>query len=193
MLYPRTVIIIFLSFLVGFLYVIDRENDLGDPSAGMEIDLLERRSGYIHLVFIGHSRCPFSNGEDVFHAVSSIRDALIDYTRKTGTSVMTTGIASDRNPIAGINYLRDIDLFYFDQIIAGSGLHNEGLYRYGLSLNHSSGTPQLLILGAEVEIFPTAGGIESIQRSYEVIASASGLPGLQEVLHDVENGLLVGD
>jgi|GEM_PF-5794172 len=186
----KNILIVFLSITLGFIYVFDRSVDLQNPELGMSIDLSERRSGYIHLVFIGHSRCPFSNGDEIFQKVRSVRDALIDYTRDTGTSVMTTGIAADKHPIVGVNYLKEIKVFDFDQIIAGSGLYNEGLYQYGISMNNSSGTPQLLILAADVEIFPTAVGVESKRRSYEVLARATGFSEIQGVLSEVKSKMV---
>jgi len=186
----KNILIVFLSITLGFIYVFDSSDDLRSPTLGMSIDLSERRSSYIHLVFIGHSRCPFSNGDEIFQKVRYVRDALIDYTRDTGTSVMTTGVAVDKHPIVGINYLKEIKVFEFDQIMAGSGLYNEGLYQYGINMNHSSGTPQLLILATDVEIFPTAAGIESKHRSYEVLASATGFSEIQGVLSEVKGNLV---
>lgn len=103
-----------------------------------------RGSGEIVFVYVGSSRCVWSNLPETSQTVRDAKRMVASRAREAGMGFAALGIAVDPDAIAGWAHLEQFGLF--DEAIVGKGWRNTGSRRYIYGpLSGSAATPQLLL------------------------------------------------
>lgn len=97
----------------------------------------------INLIYIGSSRCVFSNSEILYRTVDSIKSKLRNLSTLHGIGFSSIGIAADWNPMVGINHLKNFG--NFDEIISGNFWYNNGIIKYVGERGNEASTPQIIL------------------------------------------------
>ena len=97
----------------------------------------------LQLIYIGSSRCAFSNNKEMYDAVDGIKSLLSEKADSLSIGFTSIGIASDWDPDQGIDHLNKFG--YFDEIIVGNNWSNTGVVRYLGEMNGELSTPQILV------------------------------------------------
>lgn len=128
-------------FIIGLFYGINNSTAPDDES---NIDL----SGgvYIRMVYIGSSRCVYSNNRNTHKMVSDIKKRLENTFEEANENFLSTGISIDRSSVEGLNLLDKSGPY--DEILVGGGSFNLGLIKYA---SGSTSTPKIIFLLEEYD------------------------------------------
>lgn len=97
----------------------------------------------IILIYIGSSRCKFSNSKKLYKSVDAIKSLINDKATKNNVGFTTIGIAAELHPTSGINHLNNFG--YFDEVISGNGWSNNGIIKYAGEMGVEASTPQIIL------------------------------------------------
>jgi len=98
------------------------------------------KGSLVRFVYIGSSKCIYSNNERTHEMVSYIKSELKSIYDSTNTKFFSTGISIDLNSEVGVPYLSKTGPY--NEILVGGGPLNLGLINYSSGL---SSTPKILI------------------------------------------------
>jgi len=128
-------------FVIGFLYGINNSAPTDNES---NIDL----SGglYIRMVYIGSSKCVYSNNRHTHKMVSDIKKRLESSFKETGVGFVSTGISTDRSSKEGLEFLKKSGPY--NEILVGGGSFNLGLIKY---VSGSTSTPKIIFFLEEYD------------------------------------------
>ena len=125
-------------------------------------------------VFIGSSRCRWSNDPQLPSLVKQARTAVTAQAQVASMGFAAIGLTSDVAPENGVEHLRRFG--GFDQIVTGMGWRNIGMmkYLYG-EMYGPAVTPQVLVLARSVVV---EAGIRSV-RNERLLVRRHGLSGIR--------------
>lgn len=102
------------------------------------------------LVYIGSSRCRWSNGPELPNVIGSLKTALHDQAQTAGMGFAAVGIARDATAADGIAHLTKFG--DFDEVMSGHGWANTGVQRYIYGAMPGIGaTPQVLVVARTLD------------------------------------------
>lgn len=102
------------------------------------------------LVYIGSSRCRWSNGPELPNVVVSLKTTLQDQAQAAGMGFAAVGIARDGLAADGVAHLAKFG--DFDEVMSGHGWANTGVQRYVYGAMPGIGaTPQVLVVARSVD------------------------------------------
>lgn len=135
-------------------------------------------------VFIGASRCRWSNLPEAKHLVRKAKLAVRDAAHKQGQGFAAIGIARDVVVSEGTAHLSEFG--NFDEVTAGRGWMNAGIMRYVYhDLPGPAATPQVVVVKRNVRV-------ENGQRAFVDERVVTRLAGLVEIRKWVESGMVLG-
>lgn len=122
-----------LLFSIGFLYGIKN----GTPNYKSNLDL----SGgvYVRMVYIGSSKCVYSNNSHTHKMVSAIKKRMKSIFEEADVNFLSTGISTDRSSEEGLDFLKKSGPY--DELLVGGGSFNLGVIKY---VSGSTSTPKIL-------------------------------------------------
>lgn len=99
----------------------------------------------IVLVYVGSSKCAWSNAEELPRIVDGLKQELLARARRAEKGFTAIGVAQDAVAANGVNHL--LRFGEFDEIIAGRGWANTAIQKYVYGdLPGPAGTPQVLVV-----------------------------------------------
>lgn len=138
------------------------------------------------LVFLGSSRCPWTNRPDVVGAVRDAKSNLAKVLADTGIGFATEGVTNDPLVADGIEHLRQFG--DFDEISVGRESLNAAVRKYVYEdLRGPSHTPQLLVIERTITLRGERRAIEGervllrkigARRILDWVERGSPVPGL---------------
>lgn len=97
----------------------------------------------INLVYIGSSKCAFSNNPEVYSTVDLIKSELNTKANFYNVGFSAIGIAVDWDPMIGIDHLKKFG--HFDEVITGNSWSNNGIIKYVGEMGQEPSTPQIIV------------------------------------------------
>ena len=94
-------------------------------------------------VYVGSSRCIYSNDEQIYDSIKRIKFKLSNRAENENVGFHTIGIASELNPESGLEHLKEFG--NFNEKIAGAGWNNIGVNRFLLKYSQDYATPSILV------------------------------------------------
>ena len=135
-------------------------------------------------VFIGASRCRWSNLAEARQLVRRAKLAVREAAHERGHGFAAVGIARDVVASEGTAHLREFG--NFDEVTAGRGWMNIGVMRYVYDdLPGPAATPQIVVVKRNVRV-------ENGQRAFVDEQVLTRLAGLVEIRKWVETGMVLG-
>jgi hypothetical protein len=135
----------------------------------------------ITMIYIGHSRCIFSNSVNMYDAIEGAKITMKDFADENSYSFRVIGISTDNDPYIGFNYFKKFG--YFDELILGGGWSNIGMMSMLGEMGAETSTPQIITLIREYH--PTNRTLVSNER---VILTLRGM----NIIKDwADNGYLM--
>lgn len=126
-------------------------------------------------VFIGSSRCRWSNDAQLPSLVKQARTAVTALAQEASIGFAAIGLTTDVVPESGVEHLGRFG--GFDQIVTGMGWRNIGLMKYlHGELYGPAATPQVLVLARSVVV---EAGHRAV-RNERLLVRRHGLSGIRE-------------
>lgn len=169
---------VFFLFISGY-YITKLFTDSDTTAIEYSTDMSDMKGGrFVRVVFIGGSDCYYC--DDVTHeSVELIKQQIRRISHESGLKFTSTGVSTDFNVYTGWNYLQSVGVW--DEVIAGSGWYNSGLFRYNWeTFEHQASTPQLLITISDYSIVSTPEGSIEMYKDESLITRVVGRKDLIE-------------
>ena len=145
-------------------------------AADLYVPMARQDSGdELVFVFVGSSRCRWSNDPQLPSLVKKGRTAVTAQAIEASMGFAAIGITSDVVPESGVEHLGRFG--GFDQVVTGMGWRNVGLMKY---LDGPAATPQVLVLARSVVV--EAGHWEV--RNERLLVRRHGLSGIRQWVKD---------
>lgn len=95
------------------------------------------------LIYIGSSRCTYSNDPKIYRAVKDIKYQLSNISKENNAGFHSIGISAELNPNEGIQHLDNFG--NFNEIISGAGWNSTGVVNYLQKYSQDYATPSIIV------------------------------------------------
>lgn len=134
---------------------------------------------YLRLVYIGSSKCFYSNNPDTHHMIKAIKTNLESKLKKESIHFISTGLAYDYSHITAFDYLNKSGPY--DELLVGGGSFNIGVIHY---VSGSSPTPMLLLFKEVYNTQPVGLNLSNFLDSQHLLKAYTGQFEIKE-LHEL--------
>lgn len=132
----------------------------------------------IVLVFVGSSRCAWSNDQDLPPALEALKVRLAQHAREAGLAFRALGVAADWGSERGVAYLTAFGAF--DEISTGSNWTNSALLDHVWEAGVTVATPAVFVYQQVLEIDSDSVSIRGMSRKERrLLAYRTGLPAIR--------------
>lgn len=145
-----SLVILFVSFFIGYyvsdegIYKFELEDNNKNVDNKTEKEERSKNNAEIIFVYIGSSRCPYSNSNDLYSDTKEVRSIVRERTQEIEYDFLSIGVSLDSNPQKGLKHLKRSGSY--DEVVSGNGWKNIGVLRYiWETIPGEASIPQILI------------------------------------------------
>jgi hypothetical protein len=138
-------LVAFIAFSVTYFEVIDTSKlqKLFSKADQYQPNYTKQHITEYAFIYVGSSRCTYSNDEQIYEAIKQIKLELSNRTKRENFGFHTIGIASELNAESGIDHLSNFG--NFNEKIVGAGWNNVGVNRFLYKYSQDFATPSILV------------------------------------------------
>ena len=164
-------------FVIGYLYGINIDrNKITESESNIDLS----GGSYIRMVYIGSSRCVYSNNSHTHKMVDAIKKRMENIFEETDVKFLSTGISTDRSSEDGLDFLKKSGPY--DELLLGGGSFNLGVIKY---VSGSTSTPKILFYLENFDTELVGLNMSNFDNSQKLIKMYNGqfeIEGLNKIL-----------